>query len=75
MVVRFGPSFHFGDGIDLCFQDDQGHPGQFEVLGQPGMVDMVVSGQAVADLLQRYVHAFQLGAQRAHGPRPAKIDH
>jgi len=50
-VGGFGPGLHDGDGVDLHIQHEQRDALAFEFLGQAGVVDVVVRGQRVANLV------------------------
>ncbi len=57
----------------LYVEHEQRHTGLLEFLGQTGVIDVVVGRQAVADLVERHVHAPQICAHETHAPRPAEI--
>jgi len=42
--------------------DEQRNAGRLEVLGQTGMIDVIVSGEPVLDLVERDAGAPQVGA-------------
>ena len=73
VILGLGPSFHQRDRAFLYVKHQQWHARQLEFLGHSGVVDMVVGGKPVPDLVQRHIHPLELRPHHAHAARPTEV--
>lgn len=73
MILRLGELFHQRDCRHLGLQHEQTHASHFELLCQPGVIDVVVSSQRVADLLERDIHLVKPCPHAAHRARVTQV--
>lgn len=73
IVPRLGPGLHDGDGANLHVEDEQGHAFPLHLLCKPGMVDVIVGGERVANLAQGDAHLLEAGLHGPEGARPTDI--
>lgn len=73
-ILRLDPRFHPRDGARLHVGHEQRDAGQLEFLPQPGVVDVIVRRQCVADLGEGDVHPRQIRPPAPPSSRPAQVD-
>lgn len=72
-IIRFGPGLHEGDGVHLNIEDEEGNALSLQFLGKPCMVNMIVSGEGIADLAKRDAHLLETRLHGAQGTWPADV--
>lgn len=75
VVVRLRPLLHQRKMRKLEIDHEESHTGELEILGEPGVVDVKVGGEAVANFLERNSPAAEIGLHLSHRAGPTQIDH